>query len=449
MDQTFMKERPVFPLLLSMGIPMILSMLASSLYNIVDSIFVARISEDAMTALSLVFPMQNLISAIGVGFGIGVNSAIARSLGAKKEREASQAATQGFALSILHGIMIQVSCLILIPYFLRFFTRDSAILEYGLQYASIIFWFSAIVTSAICFEKIFQAVGLMVVSMLSMMAGCVVNIILDPILIFGLGPFPVMGIRGAAWATGIGQTLSLLLYVFIYLRRPINAKVSFEFLGVQKELWKEMYSVGTAASLNMALPSVLLSSLNAILAPFSQAYVLVLGVYYKLQSLLYQTANGLVQGMRPIVAYNYGAKEYERVQSIYRNSMILIAGIMLFGTVLCLTVPDWLIGLFTENPSTMRIGAGALRIICPGFIISSVSVVSSGALEGLGKGGPSFLISLARYIVVILPAAFVLSRIMGPAGVWHAFWITEAASAAWAFWIYREAVSQPYQRGKA
>lgn len=436
MDQTFMKERPVFPLLLSMGIPMILSMMASSLYNIVDSIFVARISEDAMTALSLVFPLQNLINAIGVGFGIGVNSVIARFLGAGKEMDASRAASQGFALSVAHGVIIQVGCLLLIPHFLRFFTDNAVVLSYGIRYASIIFWFSAIVTSAICFEKIFQAVGLMVVSMLSMLAGCIVNLILDPLLIFGLGPFPKMGIEGAAWGTGIGQLVSLALYLLIYVIRPINAKVSIRYLGFDRSIWLDMYSVGTAASLNMALPSLLLSALNAILAPFSQTYVLVLGVYYKLQALLYQTANGLVQGMRPIVAYNYGAREYERVQAIYRNTMAIIAGMMGVGTLLSLSIPETLIGLFTDNPDTIAIGAGALRIICPGFLISAVSVASSGALEGLGKGGPSFLISLSRYLVVILPAAFFLSRFLGPVGVWHAFWITEVVSAVWARWIY-------------
>lgn len=433
-----MKERPVFPLLLSMGIPMILSMMASSLYNIVDSIFVARISENAMTALSLVFPMQNLINAIGVGFAIGTNSVIARFLGAGRQKEAGQAATQGFALSFLHGLLINLFGLLLISRFLSLFTDQAETLQYGLQYSSIIFWFSSIVTMGISFEKIFQAVGQMIISMSSMLAGCIVNIILDPILIFGLGPFPAMGIEGAAWATGIGQTVSLLFYIACYVLRPIDAKLSLKYLRFNREICRDMYSVGTAATLNLALPSILISSLNGILAPFSQTYVLVLGAYYKLQALLYQTANGLVQGMRPIVAYNYGAEEYGRLHAIYQNALAIITGMMLIGTVLCLCIPGRLIGMFTENPDTVKAGTGALRIICLGFAVSSVSVASSGALEGLGKGGPSFLISLFRYILLILPTAFLLSRFLGAAGVWHSFWITEFLAAAWSWHVYRK-----------
>ncbi len=439
MNQTFMKEKPVFPLLLSMGIPMILSMMASSLYNIVDSIFVARISENAMTALSLVFPLQNLITAIGVGFSIGTNSVIARLLGAGRTKEAGEAATQGLLLSLLHGILIWLLGWLAVSHFLHMFTDESQTLRFGLQYSMIVFCFSPVVTAGISFEKLFQAVGRMVVSMACMLIGCIVNIILDPILIFGLGPAPAMGIRGAAWATGIGQAVTLIVYILIYCMRPADARISARYLRLNRAICLDMYAVGTAATLNMALPSVLISALNAILAPFSQSYVLVLGAYYKLQALLYQTANGLVQGMRPIVAYNYGAKEYERVDGIYKSALAVIASMMLAGTILCLAIPGRLIAMFTENPDTVRIGAGALRIICLGFIVSSVSVASSGALEGLGKGGPSFLISLLRYIIVILPGAFVLSRFLGAKGVWHSFWITEFAAAGCSWIIFRKA----------
>lgn len=319
------------------------------------------------------------------------------------------------------------------------FTDESQTLRFGLQYSMIVFCFSPVVTAGISFEKLFQAVGRMVVSMACMLIGCIVNIILDPILIFGLGPAPAMGIRGAAWATGIGQAVTLIVYILIYCMRPADARISARYLRLNRAICLDMYAVGTAATLNMALPSVLISALNAILAPFSQSYVLVLGAYYKLQALLYQTANGLVQGMRPIVAYNYGAKEYERVDGIYKSALAVIASMMLAGTILCLAIPGRLIAMFTENPDTVRIGAGALRIICLGFIVSSVSVTSSGALEGLGKGGPSFLISLLRYILVILPGAFVLSRFLGAKGVWHSFWITEFAAAGCSWIIFRKA----------
>ena len=201
-----------------------------------------------------------------------------------------------------------------------------------------------------------------------------------------------------------------------------------------------LYAIGIPATLNLALPSLLISCLNAILAGFSQVYVLVLGVYYKLQTFLYLPANGIVQGMRPLIGYNYGAGEMKRVNRIYSVALSMILVIMAAGTILCLAVPEWLIGLFTVSQTTIQEGAMALRIISAGFLVSSVSVTSSGALEGLGKGVPSLLISLLRYVIIIIPAAFLLSRVLGAAGVWNAFWITEVLTAGAAFVIYRRAL---------
>lgn len=446
MDQTYMKKQPVLPLLMKMGIPMVISMLVNSLYNIVDSIFVAWISEDAMTALSLVYPIQNLVNAICIGFSVGVNAVIARKLGKGEKEKADLAATQGTLLSFLHGLLLNIICILIMPRFLSMFTDDERLIRYGLQYSNIIFCYAAVIALCLSFEKLFQAVGRMTVSMLCMLVGCIANIILDPLMIFGIGPFPRMGIQGAALATGTGQVLTLIAYLLVYRFSPINVKLSLRYIKPEGRICRDMYSVGIAATLNLALPSLLISALNGILAPFSQLYVLVLGVYYKLQSLLYQTANGLVQGMRPLIAYNYGAKEYKRVRTIYRTALICIVLIMAVGTVLCLLLPQQLMGLFTENADTRRAGGDALRIICFGFVPSVISVVSAGALEGLGKGMPSFLISLLRYTAVIIPAAFILSRFLGAVGVWHAFWISEILTAAAAWFIYRSSTAET--RGK-
>ena len=446
MDQTYMKKQPVLPLLMKMGIPMVISMLVNSLYNIVDSIFVAWISEDAMTALSLVYPIQNLVNAICIGFSVGVNAVIARKLGEGEKEKADLAATQGTLLSFLHGLLLNIICILIMPRFLSMFTDDERLIRYGLQYSNIIFCYAAVIALCLSFEKLFQAVGRMTVSMLCMLVGCIANIILDPLMIFGIGPFPRMGIQGAALATGTGQVLTLIAYLLVYRFSPINVKLSLRYIKPEGRICRDMYSVGIAATLNLALPSLLISALNGILAPFSQLYVLVLGVYYKLQSLLYQTANGLVQGMRPLIAYNYGAKEYKRVRTIYRTALICIVLIMAVGTVLCLLLPQQLMGLFTENANTRRAGGDALRIICFGFVPSVISVVSAGALEGLGKGMPSFLISLLRYTAVIIPAAFILSRFLGAVGVWHAFWISEILTAAAAWFIYRSSTAET--RGK-
>ena len=426
MDQTFMKERAVLPLVLSMALPMMLSMVVLSLYNIVDSYFVAQISEDAMTALSLVFPVQNFIGAITIGFGVGINAAVAFQLGAEDFERADAAATQGVVLSAVHGVLLTVVCIAAMPSFLGMFTDDAEVVSLGL-----------VIALGLAYEKIFQSVGRMASTMFCMMCGCVANIILDPIMIFGFGPVPAMGIDGAAWATGIGQTLTLAMYLLLDRLNPLPVRVAAKYVRVSRGTARRLYSVGVPAALNLALPSLLISALNVILAGYSAVYVVVLGVYYKLQTFLYLPANGIVQGMRPLVGYNYGAREYTRVRRICLTALALAAGIMAFGTLLCQAMPEALISPFTQNAETVRAGAAALRVISLGFIVSTVSVIASGALEGLGMGAPSFVISLLRYAVITIPAAFILSRFLGAAGVWHAFWLAELCTAGAAYFIYR------------
>lgn len=437
-----MKDRPILPLVLSMSLPMVLSMTVASLYNIVDSYYVARISEDAMTALSLVYPIQNLINAVTIGFSIGANAVISYHLGAQNQEKANAAAAQSLLWNGLHGLVLTLVCIAVMPVFLSLFTQSAAVIDLGVRYSRVAFAFSVFVGVSMSMEKIFQAAGRMVMTMVCMLAGCVCNIVLDPVLIFGYGPFPEMGIEGAALATGIGQVLSLALYFVCNAIRPLPLR-----LLPSKTMWdgaiaRKMYAIGIPATLNLALPSLLISCLNVILAAFSQVYVLVLGVYYKLQTFLYLPANGIVQGMRPIVGYNFGAKEYGRVAKIYRVALLLSAAIMAVGTALCWAIPDQLIGLFSENAETIAAGSTALRLISIGFVVSSISVISSGALEGLGMGGPSLAISLLRYVALILPLAFVLSRFFGASGVWHAFWVTEFLTAGVSYALYRRGTAR-------
>lgn len=436
-----MKERPILPLLASMALPMVLSMLVNSLYNIVDSFFVAQISEAAMTALSLVYPVQNFINAVAIGFGVGINAVISIALGAGDRRRADAAATHGMALSALHGLILTLASIAVMPLFLARFTTDPAVIQMGLAYSKTAFSFSVIIMLGLSFEKIFQAVGRMKVTMAALLTGCVSNILLDPVLIFGLGPFPELGISGAALATGIGQALTLLVYLAAYRLIPIPVRLRRDCLRPDGTLDRKLYGVGVPAILNLALPSLLISVLNGLLSVYSQSYVVILGIYYKLQTFLYLPASGIVQGMRPLIGYNYGAGERGRVRQLYNATLCASGIIMAFGTVVCLLWAEPLMGLFTSQPDTIQAGGTALRIICAGFVISSVSVTSSGALEGLGKGAQSLVISLCRYVVVILPAAFLLCRTIGPDGVWHAFWITEAVTAAAAFWVYRRTVN--------
>ena len=439
-SETFMKEKAVFPLIISMSLPMVISMCVNSLYNIVDSYFVAKISEDAMTALSLIFPVQNFINAVVIGFGVGINALIAFYLGAKDIQNANDIANQGFILSLIHGIVLTIGGIAVINPFLKAFTSNDGIIKLGIEYCVVVFLFTTINSLNLYFEKLFQSFGNMKITMIGLGVGCITNIVLDPIMIFGLGFMPKMGIKGAALATGIGQCVTFVIYIVYYLAKPTSVKVDKAYLKLTGKTIKSLYLIGIPAILNLALPSLLISSLNAILAAFSQIYVLVLGVYYKLQTFLYLTANGIVQGMRPIIAYNYGAKEYKRVKKIYNYVLIMIAVIMAVGTVLCLTIPCNIISLFTTNAETVKVGASALKIISAGFIVSAVSVTSCGALEALNKGKESLVISLCRYLVIIVPCAFLLSKIVGANGVWNAFWITEALTAVISFVVYKKSV---------
>ena len=441
MNDTFMKEKPIFPLLVSMALPMVISMLVNALYNIVDSLFVAQISEDAMTALSLVYPVQNLINAIAIGFGVGINAQIALHLGAGEHKKANMAATHGLMLSLLHGVVITVVSILIMPTFLRMFTSDETVIRMGVTYSRIAFLFSTVIMATLAFEKIFQAVGRMRVTMVGLMAGSVCNIILDPMLIFGIGPFPKMGIAGAALATGIGQILTLTIYLFVYNTTEISVRVRRDCMTPNRKMDVSLYAIGIPAILNLALPSLLVSFLNSILAAYSQVYVVVLGIYYKLQTFLYLPANGFVQGMRPLIGYNYGAREHARVKKLFQLTLLMSAAIMAAGTVICQVASGQLIGLFTQNPETIAAGQTALRIISIGFVISAVSTTVSGALEGLGKGAESLVIALCRYVIFIMPLAALLCNWLGADGAWHAFWITEVLAAVVSGIVYRRAVT--------
>ena len=313
-------------------------------------------------------------------------------------------------------------------------------LQYGLEYLGIMLF--GLIPFAVnqAYATNIKETGQTMVPMIASFAAVGINAVLDYLLIFGIGPFPRLGIEGAALATGIGQVTPVVIYWIIYKIRPISVKIRPEYLKEGKNLVGRLYAIGVPAILNLALPSLLISALNGILAVYSQSYVVVLGIYYKLQTFIYLTANGIVQGMRPIIGFNYGAGEHKRVRKIYEITLIMCAVIMLIGTGICLAIPEQLIGLFSSNPETIRLGGQALTRISVGFLISAVSITSSGALEGLGKGGSSLIISLCRNVIVILPAAYLLSHLGGGVFVWHAFWITEVISAAVSLVVYRRAV---------
>lgn len=324
---------------------------------------------------------------------------------------------------------------------MRRFTSDAGLIASGITYSTIVFLFATINMAALAFEKMFQAVGRMKVTMAALIFGCVCNILLDPILIFGLGG-ACHGHCGCGPCHRHRPAAEPVRLPFVYVRTELPIRLRRSCLRPDAALDGKLYAIGVPAILNLALPSLLVTFLNGLLAGFSQSYVVVLGIYYKLQTFLYLPANGIVQGMRPLIGYNYGAKQHARVKKLYELTLIMSAAIMAAGTVICLFASRPLMQLFTSNPETVAIGQTALRIICLGFVVSAVSTTSSGALEGLGKGAESLVISLCRYIVFIMPLAAVLCHFLGANGVWHAFWITEVLSAIVAYPVYRKAVGK-------
>lgn len=440
---TFMKTKPVFSLLISMSVPMMLSMLIQSLYNIVDSIYVSRLGTDALTAVSLAYPLQNAIISVSVGVGVGISSAISIHLGSGDQEKANRSATLGVALTVFHCIFFILAGIFVTRPFLSLFTDDPDILKSACSYTYIVLCFSFGALLQVAFEKIFQGIGEMKITMYLLSVGCVINIILDPILIFGLLGFPRLGITGAAVATVIGQIGAFLLYVAVYLRKDYAVCIHPKYLKADFEIVRQIYGVGIPSTLMMLLPSFLISILNGILTSMSEVYVAVLGVYYKLQTFIYMPANGIVQGMRPIIGYNYGAGKAERVRTTIRYSLACTAALMLLGTILSLAVPGPILSLFKADSELMVAGITALRIICLGFLISTVGVIYSGTFEALGNGRNSLIISLLRQFVITIPLSILLSRSLGAAAVWISFPAGELCASVVAFFLLKK-----YRKGE-
>ena len=429
-SRTRMGTQPVLPLLASMAVPMMLSMLVQSLYNIVDSIYVARLGTDALTAVSLAYPLQNIVLSAAVGMGVGVSSVLSISLGEGDRERANETATLGMALTAVHCVLFVVLGLVVTRPFLRLFTQDEAVLAQACDYTYVVLCWSFGCLMQIGMEKIYQGLGEMKVTMVLLASGCVINIVLDPILIFGLLGFPAMGVKGAAIATVAGQIAAFFLYVIVYCVKNPGVTIHPRYLRPNLRLVRRIYSIGIPSTLMLTMPSLLIGALNAILAELSDVYVAVLGVYYKLQTFIYMPANGIVQGMRPLISYNYGAGKDGRVRSIIRYSLAGAAIIMLAGTAVSLAAPGWLLHLFDADAQLMDAGCTALRLISLGFLASSVGVVFSGVFEALGKGVQSLAVSLLRQLAVTVPLGWALSRLWGAAGIWTAFPLAEAVAAA-------------------
>lgn len=435
--ENIMGTKKVMPLLISMSVPPMISMLIQALYNIVDSMYVARVSEDALTAVSIAFPLQNLIIAVSCGFGIGLSSCVARALGARNEKEVTSAATHGFLLSGVHWLLFVLMGLFVTGPFLGNFTDSPQIYEMSCQYTQIVLCFSIGSMYHLYAEKLFQATGSMVLPMIFQGAGAIFNIILDPIFIFGWFGIPAMGVKGAAIATVASQILAAALSMIFFLKKCTSVRIHLKGFRFEKNMLWKIYTVAIPSAIMMSLPSVLVAALNSVLSTFSATAIAVFGLYIKIQTFVYMPANGVIQGMRPIMSYNYGAGNRKRMKETLKASLEATGVIMTLGTLLFMAFPQEIMKLFNANAEMLEIGVPMLRIIAIGFIISTVGCVLSGAFEALGKGVQSLVVSLLRQLIIIIPLSAVLSKTAGLYGVWATFPAAELIAAVIGCSLYR------------
>lgn len=420
-----MSTMPVGRLVAGMSLPLMLSLLVQSLYNIVDSIFVARLSENALTATSLAYPVQILMIAVAVGTGVGVNALLSRTIGAKRYEEAGQIATTGLLLSVASSLVFILLGALFVERFAAAFTKDREIGAYCSQYLRICMVFcTGTFVETMC-QRFLQAVGSTFLSMVSLIAGALTNIVLDPIMIFGLFGFPRLGICGAA--------VALVLHL---LKNPA-VKLAFRGFRLQKSTVIQIYKVGLPTAVTQALGSVMVSAFNGILMPFSSSAVAFFGAYYKLQNFLFMPMMGLGQAAIPIVGYNYGSGNGKRIRAVLRTMLPAAVVISLAGTAVFLLFPRQLLGLFSPSADMLAIGVPALRIISVTFALSSVTIILGYAVSGLGNGLVNMVSTALRQFIVFVPLAYLLARFSGISHVWFSIWAAELAAVCYAVWSSR------------
>lgn len=430
-----MGSTPMLRLILSMSLPTMFSMIIQAMYNIVDSVFVSSLGQDALTALSLAYPLQLMTISVAVGTGVGINSFISRRLGEKNQELANNGAANGIFISIISWLVfLLVGIFLTVPFF-KLFNPTPGVMKYGVDYTSIILIFSVGVMVEIAIEKVLQATGNMIFPMIFQLIGAVSNIVLDPLFIFGIGPFPRMEVAGAAVATVIGQILAMLFAIYIFFFKKHAVQVHVRNFKPSLKIIKNIYAVGFPSIIMQSISSVLVVGLNAILMGFSEAAVSVHGIYYKMQSFVFMPVFGLNQGLMPIMGYNFGAKNKDRLHSAIRYGCIIAAFIMLCGTVIFWVFPAQILSLFNANDDILNMGINAMRFISLSFLPAAIDIIFSTTFQAVGKGFSSMILSLLRQLVFILPAALVLSN-FGVNAVWFAYPIAEVGALIVAIFLY-------------
>ena len=420
---------PIGRLVVSMSVPMMLSMLVQALYNIVDSMWVSRVCEDALTAVSLAFPVQNLMIGVATGTGVGVNALLSRSLGAKDFKKANSVASNGVFLAIASAAVFLLLGVFAVPLFFRTqIAVDSPIYYYGVDYLTICCAFSFGVFGQIMIERLMQSTGRTLLSMTTQLIGAVINIILDPLLILGMGPFPRLEAKGAAIATVTGQIIAFL--VALVLNHHFNREVSLKIKGFRPDgkIVGEIYKIGVPSIIMVAIGSVMTYSLNKILLTFTKTAAAVFGVYFKLQSFVFMPVFGMNNGIIPIIAFNYGAGNRKRMTKTVRFSMVLACSIMAVGTALMWIIPETMLRIFDASENMLAIGVPALRTISISFVMAGFCIAMGSVFQAIGKSYFSMIVSFTRQLVVLVPVAFLLSKTGVLENVWWAFPIAEVVS---------------------
>lgn len=423
-----MGTMPTNRLLITMSLPMVISMLVQALYNIVDSIFVAKISENALTAVSMAFPIQSLMIAFAAGTGVGINSYLSKSLGEKKFKEASDSARNGILLAFITWMVFAVVGFFISELFYKAMTDDKEIIAYGVSYLRIVTVISLGVFMQITFERLLQSTGKTIYSMFMQGTGAIINIILDPILIFGLLGFPKMGVAGAAVATVSGQIIAMILGVVLNIFKNKEINVSFIGFKPSARIIKKIYAVGFPSIIMQSITSVMTYLLNKICISFTPTAVSVVGIYFKLQSFIFMPIFGMTNGLVPIVAYNYGARHKSRIISVFKLAVMISVSYMVLGVIIFWAIPQILFSFFNASDEMLKIGIPALRIISLSFIPAGFCIIIISTFQALGHGIYSLIISVARQLVVLIPVAIISSKLFGLNAVWSAFPIAEIAS---------------------